>query len=117
MNVQMNVRIDKNLKDEGDAVFAAIGLSPTQVIRNIWQFAVDHREAPAIVKASLESSVGSFAKLEEELALREIDSAANLVADFRDFLGLPNPDVLEDLDYRGLRELALYERMTERGTA
>ena len=33
---QINVRIDRELKDEGDAVLAEAGLSPSQLVRDLW---------------------------------------------------------------------------------
>lgn len=33
---QINVRIDRGLKEEGDAALAEAGVSPTQVVRDLW---------------------------------------------------------------------------------
>ena len=33
---QINVRIDRTLKDEGDAVLAEAGMSPTTIVRSLW---------------------------------------------------------------------------------
>lgn len=33
---QINVRIDRSLKDEGDAVLAEAGISPTRIVRDLW---------------------------------------------------------------------------------
>lgn len=33
---QINVRIERSLKEEGDAALAEVGLSPTQVVRDLW---------------------------------------------------------------------------------
>lgn len=33
---QINVRIDRDLKEEGDAVLAEAGISPTQIVRELW---------------------------------------------------------------------------------
>ena len=33
---QINVRIERSLKEEGDAALAEAGLSPTQVVRDLW---------------------------------------------------------------------------------
>lgn len=34
--VQINVRIDRSLKEAGDAVLAELGISPSQIIRDLW---------------------------------------------------------------------------------
>ena len=41
--VQMNVRIEKNLKREGDEAFEDIGYTPTEVVREMWGFAQRNR--------------------------------------------------------------------------
>ena len=115
MNVQMNVRIEESLKAAGDDVFASVGLTPTQVVRNVWEYAVRHREAPAIVRAALQSSPAQLASLERKQAADEIDEAASLVARFREQWNLPAPDVLVEPDYRALREQAYYDKAAERG--
>ena len=33
---QINVRIERSLKDEGDAVLAEAGISPSQIVRDLW---------------------------------------------------------------------------------
>ena len=34
--VQMNVRMDRQLKEAGDAVLAHIGMTPSQAVRTLW---------------------------------------------------------------------------------
>ena len=41
--VQMNVRIDRDLKSAGDAAFEDIGYTPTEVVREVWGFAKRNR--------------------------------------------------------------------------
>ena len=47
--VQMNVRMEDALKGEGDAVFAEIGYTPTDVVREVWGFARRNRHRPRVV--------------------------------------------------------------------
>lgn len=42
-SVQMNVRIDCGLKEKGDAVFAELGYTPTEIVRKVWGFACRNR--------------------------------------------------------------------------
>ena len=44
--VQMNVRIDRELKREGDAALATIGYTPSQAVRALWENAVRLRRNP-----------------------------------------------------------------------
>ena len=41
--VQMNVRIEQDLKNAGDAAFEDIGYTPTEVVREVWGFAKRNR--------------------------------------------------------------------------
>ena len=38
--VQMNVRMDRQLKEAGDAVLAHIGMTPSQAVRTLWEYLV-----------------------------------------------------------------------------
>lgn len=44
--VQMNIRIDRTLKREGDAALAAAGFTPSQAVRALWEIAVHLRDRP-----------------------------------------------------------------------
>lgn len=44
--VQLNTRLNADLKRGGDAVFARFGLSPSEVVRKVWQYAVDTQSLP-----------------------------------------------------------------------
>lgn len=112
MNVQMNVRIDERVKRAGDDVFNSLGLTPSQVVRSVWEFAAVHREAPEAVWAAL-----GIPSPEEDRRVREIEFAGAVCARLRERFGLPEPDQLEDLDYRELRERAMRERLEERSLA
>ena len=41
--VQMNVRIDDELKREGDAVLSQTGLTPSQAVRSLWRVIRRHK--------------------------------------------------------------------------
>ena len=67
--VQMNVRMDRALKKEGDAVFADIGYTPTEVVREVWSFAQRNRHNSRAV-AELMNSMRDPHEIEEEEAAR-----------------------------------------------
>ena len=116
MNVQMNVRIDEKLKAAGDEVFSSIGLTPSQVVRQVWEFAASHREAPEIVAGALQENDIPRTS-EKERRVGRIRGASSVCAQLRERFGLKPPDKLEELDYHTLREQAVYERMEKRGLA
>ncbi len=50
---QINVRIDRDLKEEGDAALVDAGLSPSQVVRDLWGKLAQGGEAAEAVVALL----------------------------------------------------------------
>lgn len=111
---QMNTRIDENVKQAGDAAFAAIGWTTSQVVQTVWEIAAIDHTFPALLKELAEKPKKSAALLHKEAMQAEIVRGANLVAEARKALGLPTPKK-EKLDYRKMREEMFYERMAERG--
>lgn len=51
--VQMNTRISKQLKSDGDAALALIGLSPSQAVRALWEKAARRGEELEQIRAFL----------------------------------------------------------------
>lgn len=47
--IQLNTRIDRTLKQGGDAVFARCGLKASDVVRAVWKYAADHQVPPDCV--------------------------------------------------------------------
>ena len=43
---QLNTRLNADLKRGGDTVFARFGLTPSEVVRKVWQYAVDNQTVP-----------------------------------------------------------------------
>lgn len=60
--IQMNLRIDAELKERGDASFAAAGYSPTQAVRAFWGFAAAHARDPQALR-------GLMRRVDENCAL------------------------------------------------
>ena len=112
---QMNTRIDAALKTRGDAVFSALGLSTSEVVRAVWSFAAEHGDAPAIVAQALGRASGSQDDPERAYRNDLAKDACNFVADYRRQAGLAPLDALESIDYRMLREQAWEEKLFERG--
>lgn len=64
---QINVRIERALKEEGDAALAEAGISPSQVVRDLWGRLAQRGEAISDVMAVL----GSGERTSEERAATE----------------------------------------------
>ena len=112
MNVQMNVRIDEQIKHAGDEVFSSMGLTPTQVVRAVWEYAATHRDAPAAVRKVL-----GLPADETDGILRSIAHESSICERLREQFGLATPGRLEDIDYRNLHEQAMREHAAERRLA
>ena len=70
--IQMNVRIDRQLKEAGDAVLAHIGMTPSQAVRALWEYLVINERMP--------SKEGSAEILSDEANQRFVESRAARVA-------------------------------------
>lgn len=74
--VQMNVRIDRDLKESGDAVFAELGFTPTEVVREVWGFARRNRGNRRIMADFVQSLRDPKEAAAEEAARAELLEAA-----------------------------------------
>lgn len=116
--VQMNVRIDAQLKDAGDCVLEKVGLSPTKAVRALWERLASFSDAPEkAVKLLLPSDGASEPSIEAERArkLRVAQEGAQIVARSLAELGIDVSSVTDEIPYDELRERALMERLGERG--
>lgn len=111
--VQMNVRIDKKQKAAGDAVFALIGYTPTDVVRVMWGFAARNASEPTAVKdllASIREPLDD-AQLEQQKRRRLLlDESANIYQRFLDEVGIEQLPPADEPDLRDMRRLAYAER-------
>lgn len=57
--VQMNTRIDGQLKAAGDQVLSLFGYSPTQAIRALWEYLVAHQDQPENIARILNPDAAS----------------------------------------------------------
>ena len=105
--VQMNVRIDRQLKEAGDTVLAHIGMTPSQAVRALWEYLVINERMP--------SKEGSAESLSDEANQRFVESRAaqgsHIVRDACLKYGIPVPDLSGDYD--DLYEEAMAERYPE----
>lgn len=59
--VQMNVRIDADLKKQGDRAFERIGSSPSEMVRALWRYASRHANDPETLRHLMEELEGEGA--------------------------------------------------------
>lgn len=105
--VQMNVRIDRQLKEAGDTVLAHIGMTPSQAVRALWEYLVINERMP--------SKEGSAEILSDEANQRFVESRAaqgsHIIRDSCLKYDIPVPDLSGDYD--DLYEEAMAERYPE----
>lgn len=53
-SAQMNVRINAALKEQGDAVLARNGITPSQAVRSLWAYLATHGDLPEYLKEQQE---------------------------------------------------------------
>ena len=108
---QMNVRMDANLKEAGDKVFEKLGLSPSQVVRAVWEYAVRHGDVPGLVERALQEEA---CDLDAELRVLLVDHDADLIGSFRRRWAPSTEPRVEPLDCKALLEETYADRYAER---
>ena len=114
---QMNTRIDEDVKRRGDAVFAGMELTPSDVVRAVWEYASEHGDVPAIVAEALRAPRTEASALDRSFKLAIADTSSRLVSRYRRESGARPLDRLEVIDYDSMRSEAWVEKLTERGLA
>ena len=114
--VQMNTRLERRLKQEGDYALSLAGYSPSEAVRALWRLAASLHDDPSALRSALEGSgvaQGDRAEAEDPrlVALRDIrelerSTKARLgIADTEGFLTGSLPE---------LRESYLVDRLADR---
>ena len=116
--IQLNARIDREVKAAGDSALSLIGLSPSQAVRALWEKAARRGKDLAEVDKLLSPATERETR---ECALDEMQDVVRQGWEFMDgvyaSLGI-EPSAERDLPSDDdLLENALYERMAERGLA
>lgn len=70
---QMNIRIQESIKERGEKAFAHIGLSPSEAVRKLWDFAARHENDPKAL-LSLIAELDEVGTPEEAAQLSKLES-------------------------------------------
>lgn len=108
---QMNVRIDQNLKIQGDQVLSRLGFTPTEFIRTAWSYLVKHQTVPEFAKPSAlndpEDEIGD--------SQSSFEAGAGLAIKIAREHGLNIPDdYTSGLSYDELKYRAYLDRQAEK---
>lgn len=112
--VQMNVRIDDEVRVEGNRAFESIGWTPSQAARELWGYAARNRRSPRRLQALCELLAPEDERAEAGAPSPEILRGPAIVREFRASQGL-SPACGAAAPVEELREEALLERWRERG--
>ena len=116
--VQMNVRLDAELKAKGDGVLERAGLTPTKAVRALWERLASCSDRPEKVTELLmpqERPSDESEDAERSRKLRIAREGAQIVARSLAERGIEVSSVTDDTPYEELRERVLVERLQERG--
>ena len=112
-SVQMNVRMERSLKEEGDAALAEVGLTPSAAVRALWQkLARRGEELDAAVRFLSEPAAAIGVAEPDEV----LECGSHIVSEGLHELGVPllYADEIETSDAE-LLERALLDRYAQRG--
>lgn len=82
MNTQMNVRIEADLKERGDRVFACLGYTPSEIVRALWSYADRHGNNLEEIRTLLSEIKGEDAIPSTSDRIRSMQEARQAVSDF-----------------------------------
>lgn len=109
---QMNVRLETNLKNQGDAALAHAGYSPSQAARKLWTLAAKLRHNPKLLSDILEGTVIQSSHLQTndliEKKLNYLKESDELIEQLYQSLDQQSAHFLNTASYEDLRE-ALYK--------
>ena len=113
LSTQMNTRIERALKMQGDAVLERLGISPSQAVRSLWSYLAHNDDIPEYMKAQRQTAedekhaeVRSLAEAGKGLAVRLAVEKGLLAFAAGDVQGIA------PLDYDQMEDL-MYEEMLD----
>lgn len=98
--MQLNTRIDPGLKARGDAVFARAGLTSSEVVRAVWEYAARTQKVPECVLAHKDD--------ERESRRKAVLEGAGLARRMAEEMGVSLAN--SPYDYKQLRD-EMYDEM------
>ena len=107
VTVQLNTRIDPTLKERGDAVFARAGLTSSEVVRAVWEYAANTQTVPECILKRRDK--------DREAHLAAIEEGFGLARRYAEEMGIHLSN--EPIDFKKLRDEFFeedYEEMKRR---
>lgn len=108
--VQMNTRLSRSLKEQGDAVLARKGFTPSQAVRALWSYACNHQDVPPFM-AETQADASSEEKLRKLALIEKNVGLAITVAQQCGYKG-PTRNLLGGKTWREIRD-EMYDEMLD----
>ena len=105
--VQLNVRIDEDLKAAGDAVLERFGTSAVQVVRDVWRYMADYQRIPQFDERAASSDKAA----PDDVLLNRVENLSGMALRLAREAGLRSE--FEAMSYEQLRESAFEEMLAE----
>lgn len=109
-SAQMNVRLDYQLKEAGDAVLASLGMTPSQAVRELWQYLTENGCMPIAKKNNDEVLPDG---IRTKASLSHVSEGAALISKYYERLSIQRPSPDEALDYDELYDQMMSERFSD----
>ena len=109
-STQMNVRIDRQLKEAGDAVLAHLGMTPSQAVRELWQYLTENGHMPVTKKDNGEVLSDD---IRSKASPSHVSEGAALISNFYERFSIQRPGSDEAFDYDELYDQMMSERFSD----
>lgn len=109
-SAQMNVRLDSQLKEAGDAVLASLGMTPSQAVRELWQYLTENGHMP-IAKRNNDEVLPD--DMWPKASLPHLSEGAALVSNYYERFSIPRLSPDEIFDYDELYDQMMSERFSD----
>lgn len=109
-SAQMNVRLDSQLKEAGDAVLASLGMTPSQAVRELWQYLTENGHMP-IAKRNNDEVLPD--DIRSKASSSHVSEGAALISNYYERFSIPRLSPDEVFDYDELYDQMMSERFSD----
>lgn len=109
-SVQMNVRLDSQLKEAGDAVLASLGMTPSQAVRELWQYLTENGHMP-IAKRNNDEVLPD--DIRSKASSSHVSEGAALISNYYERFSIPRLSPDEVFDYDELYDQMMSEKFSD----
>lgn len=109
-SAQMNVRLDSQLKEAGDAVLASLGMTPSQAVRELWQYLTENGHMP-IAKRNNDEVLPD--DIRSKVSSSRVSEGAELISNYYERFSIPRLSPDEVFDYDELYDQMMIERFSD----